>query len=87
MFSDSGVSEVLVEVLLELEDCLLTEALLRSLTPESSLKLRGVSFDVSRERCTLKLVFRGSEPRSLIPPLSNSLRLVSMVIEVLRNLT
>ncbi|MEM0347617.1 MAG: hypothetical protein QXL83_03890 [Zestosphaera sp.] len=86
MFSGSDTGEVLVEVLIDLEDCLLAEALLKSLMPESSLKLRGTSFDVSRVSCTLKLDFRGSEPRALIPPLSNTLRLVSMIIGVLRNL-
>lgn len=87
MTSNSGVSTVLVEVLLDLEDCLLSEALLKSLVPESNLKLRDVSFDVSRINCSLRLVFRGPDPRVLIPPLSNSLKLVSMVIGVLKNLT
>lgn len=85
--SNSGVSTVLVEVLLDLEDCLLSEALLKSLAPESNLKLRDVSFDVSHINCGLRLVFRGPDPRALIPPLSNSLKLVSMVIGVLKNLT
>lgn len=86
MASPSGVSEIIVEVLLELEDCQLSEALLRSLIPESNLRLRGVSFEVSRVDCGIKLVFKGSEPRALIPSFSNSLRLASMVIEVLRGL-
>jgi len=83
----SGTGEILVEVLLDLDNCSLSEALFKSLVPESSLKLRGVSFEVVRVDCALKLVFRGFDPRSLIPPFSNSLRLVSMVLETLRNLT
>lgn len=84
---NSGTGEILVEVLLDLDDCLLSEALFRSLLPESSLKLRGISFEVTRVDCALKLVFRGSDPRLLIPPFSNSLRLASMVLETLKNLT
>ena len=83
----SRVSEIVVEVLLELEDCQLSEALLRSLIPESNLRLRGVSFEVSRVDCAIKLVFKSSDPRALIPSFSNSLRLASMVIEFLRDLT
>jgi hypothetical protein len=83
----SGTGEILVEVLLDLDDCLLSEALFKSLLPESNLKLRGISFEVARVDCALKLVFRSSDPRLLIPPLSNSLRLVSTVLETLKNLT
>jgi hypothetical protein len=83
----SGTGEILVEVLLDLDDCLLSEALFKSLLPESNLKLRGISFEVARVDCALKLVFWSSDPRLLIPPLSNSLRLVSTVLETLKNLT
>lgn len=84
---NSEAGTVLVEVLFDLENCLLSEALLKSLAPESNLKLRGVSFDVSRVNCGLKLTFRGHDPRALIPPLSNSLKLASMIIGVIRSLT
>lgn len=83
MSEDSKASDIIIELVLDLEDCSLSEAILRSLIPESNLKLRGVSFNVSRVGCSVKLVFRASEPRALIPPLTNSLRLASMIIDVI----
>lgn len=85
MLSNS-THEVMIEIVFDSDKCLLSDAVCKSLTPEAKLMLRGVVLEVECMGCGFRLAARGSDVSTLIPPVINSLKLTSSLIETLETL-
>lgn len=78
------IHEVMIEIVFDQDKCSLSNAVCKSLTPEAKLTLRGVELKVECMECGFKLAARGSDVGALIPPIINSLKLASSLMETLK---
>ncbi|MEM3948325.1 MAG: hypothetical protein QXM76_01875 [Zestosphaera sp.] len=82
----SPAHEVVVEMVFEPDECLISNAVCKSLAPEAKLTLKGVTLQIKCDECGFKIIASSQDASALMPPVVKSLKLTSSLIETLKAL-